>query len=62
MKTVGDRPLKWRKSTYSTAGNACVEVAAELAATHVRDSKSPAEGTLSFEHGTFAVFLAAMTG
>jgi hypothetical protein len=46
----------WRKSSYSSATSACVEVAvsAELVAT--RDSKHPVP-TLTFPRGTFRTFL-----
>lgn len=37
----------WRKSSYSTSDGECVEVALETTAVAVRDSKSPAEGTLT---------------
>ncbi len=33
------RPLRWRKSSYSSNGTSCVELASDLAA--VRDSKNP---------------------
>lgn len=33
------RPLRWRRSTFSSNGTDCVELAHDLAA--VRDSKSP---------------------
>jgi len=34
-----DRPTSWRISSFSGAGNACVEIRGDLHA--VRDSKSP---------------------
>nr|WP_132879050.1 DUF397 domain-containing protein [Tamaricihabitans halophyticus] len=36
----------WRKSTYSGAGNDCVEVALTDHGAAVRDSKSPRHGTV----------------
>lgn len=49
----------WRKSTYSgDEGGACVEVAAHPAAVHVRDSKDPAVGTLTFTPQAWSAFAA----
>jgi hypothetical protein len=39
-------PTGWRKSSYSTAGNDCVEVARAGAAWAVRDSKDSGGGHL----------------
>jgi hypothetical protein len=33
--------IQWRKSSYSGAGNQCVEVARTVAGYFVRDSKNP---------------------
>jgi hypothetical protein len=54
----------WRKSSYSgDEGGACVEVAAHPAAVHVRDSKDPTAGDLTFTPAAFAAFAAfAATG
>jgi hypothetical protein len=40
--------LAWRKSTYSGAGNQCVEVASGASRVLVRDSKNPNAGALAF--------------
>ena len=39
----------WRKSSYSNAGNQCVEVAQIGAAVAVRDSKNPGGGHLTLD-------------
>ncbi|MGH3437684.1 MAG: DUF397 domain-containing protein [Sciscionella sp.] len=58
----GDR-LWWRKSSYSGAGNDCVEVAYPVAAAAaVRDSKNPRGGTLQFDERCWRSFLHAATG
>jgi hypothetical protein len=49
----------WRKSSYSgDEGGACVEVAAHPAAVHVRDSKDPAAGDLTFSPAAWSAFAA----
>ena len=40
--------FRWRKSSYSNAGNACVEVSQAGAGYAVRDSKNPGAGYLTF--------------
>jgi hypothetical protein len=54
----------WRKSSYSSdEGGNCVEVAAHPAAVHVRDSKDPAVGDLTFTPAAWSAFAAfAATG
>lgn len=49
----------WRKSSYTGNGSngACVEVAWVGPAVAVRDSKSPATGTLAVPRGSWARFL-----
>ncbi|MEU0910955.1 DUF397 domain-containing protein [Streptomyces althioticus] len=55
-------PDRWRKSSYSGSGdgNACVEVASLPARTAIRDSKSPARGTLTVPAPAFAAFVDAL--
>jgi hypothetical protein len=48
---------QWRKSSYSTGGNQCVEVAALGATIAVRDSKNPGAGHLAFGTGDWQTFL-----
>jgi hypothetical protein len=49
---------RWRKSSYSTASNNCVEVAPVAGACAVRDSKNPDGGHLVFDAGTWKAFVA----
>jgi hypothetical protein len=39
--------ISWRKSSFSTGQNDCVEVARTPAAVLIRDSKNPASGNLT---------------
>ncbi|MFF2012703.1 DUF397 domain-containing protein [Streptomyces sp. NPDC058195] len=52
---------RWFTSSYSSNGGNCVEVAANLAASHgtipVRDSKRPAAATLNVPAASFASFI-----
>jgi Domain of unknown function (DUF397) len=49
---------RWRKSSYSGAGNECVEVAVNLdAVVAVRDSKDPAGPALVFDAHEFRTFI-----
>ncbi|MFF8373498.1 DUF397 domain-containing protein [Streptomyces lydicus] len=51
----------WRKSSYSSGGGNCVEVASLGAGTvAVRDSKNPAHAPLCFSSTAFATFLRLM--
>ncbi|HEV2373596.1 MAG TPA: DUF397 domain-containing protein [Streptosporangiaceae bacterium] len=50
-------PTQWRKSSYSTGGNQCVEVAQAGAVIAVRDSKDPGAGHLTFSTYAWATFL-----
>ncbi|GGQ15914.1 DUF397 domain-containing protein [Streptomyces roseolilacinus] len=55
---------RWFKSSYSDNGGACVEVAADLVASHgvvpVRDSKNPAGPALHLPAHAFASFVAGV--
>lgn len=57
-------PLHWFKSSYSSNGGDCVEVAANLVAAHdvvpVRDSKNVSGPTLNVPTGSFASFVAGV--
>lgn len=63
MTSTTDSPC-WFKSSYSNNGGNCVEVAANLAATHgvvpVRDSKDPNGPALVFPADAFTSFVAAI--
>jgi hypothetical protein len=48
---------QWRKSSYSTGGNQCVEIAHLGAAVAVRDSMNPSAGHLAFGAGDWQAFL-----
>ncbi|NEA61528.1 DUF397 domain-containing protein [Streptomyces sp. SID12488] len=52
-------PLLWQKSSFSEGGdgNTCVEIADVRTRIAIRDSKDPAQGTLSFPPRAFAMFL-----
>ncbi|QQQ77962.1 DUF397 domain-containing protein [Saccharothrix sp. 6-C] len=49
----------WRKSTYSGAGNNCVELAVGRSTTSVRDSKRPGP-RLTFAQRPFRAFLTTL--
>jgi hypothetical protein len=49
----------WRKSSYSAASNNCVELATTPGAVHVRDSKHPEAGYLTFAPAELAALVAA---
>jgi hypothetical protein len=52
-------PAQWKKSSFSGGGegNDCVEIANLHMRIAIRDSKAPAQGTLSFPAGTFTAFI-----
>ena len=52
----------WRKSSYSSANGACVEVADLPAAIAVRDSKDPAGPKLIFTRDAWAAFVESEKG
>nr|WSZ96234.1 DUF397 domain-containing protein [Streptomyces sp. NBC_00857] len=55
---------RWFTSSYSSNGGNCVEIAANLAASHgivpVRDSKAPVGPVLGFPVRSFASFVAGV--
>ncbi|MFF3173016.1 DUF397 domain-containing protein [Streptomyces sp. NPDC057900] len=55
---------RWFKSSYSSNGGDCVEVAVNLAAAHgivpVRDSKNVSGPALTVPTGSFAAFVAGV--
>ncbi len=57
---------EWFKSSYSSNGGNCVEVAANLAtsagAVPVRDSKDPEGPSLVFSVAEFSAFLSGLRG
>jgi hypothetical protein len=50
--------LRFTKSSYSTNGGDCVELAATAAGVHVRDSKDPHGPVLTFAFAQFRDYLA----
>jgi hypothetical protein len=48
----------WRKSSYSTSGNDCLEVAHVPSRSAVRDSKNPDGPRLEFPRAAFLSFVA----
>ena len=50
---------RWRKSSYSGAGdgNSCVEIANRPTRIAIRDSKAPARATLTFPAEAFTAFI-----
>lgn len=52
---------RWRKSSYSSGNNACVEVAHAAALVGVRDSKSRGSGALRLTATGWRAFLAVAT-
>jgi hypothetical protein len=48
---------RWRKSSYSNAGNECVEVGATEGGCAVRDSKNPGSLYLTFGITAWAAFI-----
>ena len=54
--------LEWRKSSHSTAENACIEVAFVPRAVGVRDSKNTSGPTLAFPVVSWEAFRADLHG
>lgn len=52
-------PNTWHKSSYSGGadGNNCVEIASLSTRVAIRDSKTPADATLTFRLGAFTAFV-----
>jgi hypothetical protein len=59
--TIPEAPVladaQWRKSSYSDAGNNCVEVARVAGGCAVRDSKNPDGGHMIFSADAWAAFV-----
>jgi len=58
---MSEQLKKWHKSSRSGGnGGNCVEVAETDAAVHVRDSKNPEGGQLTFSRGAWTEFVEAV--
>jgi hypothetical protein len=55
---MSQHPTHWRKSSYSSSQNNCVELADTGATILVRDSKHPDGGHLRFTRAELAAFVA----
>ncbi|WP_327072799.1 DUF397 domain-containing protein [Kitasatospora purpeofusca] len=54
-------PVSWHKSSYSTNGGECVEVASDIPGlVPVRDSKDPSGPVLAFPSDAWHSFVAAV--
>jgi hypothetical protein len=64
MTTARDASLTrlWRKSSRSTGGQDCVEVAQTPASCLVRDSKNPDGTSLAVSRGAWAAFTRRIKG
>ncbi|MFK4155429.1 DUF397 domain-containing protein [Streptomyces fungicidicus] len=61
MNTEQPAQLDWFKSSYSSGeGGACVEVASDALAVHVRDSKERGGPRLAFARSAWAGFVAGL--
>ncbi|WP_431958100.1 DUF397 domain-containing protein [Nocardia lijiangensis] len=58
---IDDR-RSWRTSSYSGAGENCVEVAPEDGAVHLRHSKRPADGIITFDVAAWSRFVHEVRG
>lgn len=58
----GGNHLRWRKSSYSGAGNDCVEIALGAGGAAVRDSKTSDGGMLWLDEPHWQSFLRAAAG
>ena len=56
------RNASWRKASYSTSSQGCVEVALTSAAVGVRGTKDRSGGTLVFDRSRWASFLRSIKG
>lgn len=61
MNTEQSAQLNWFKSSYSgDEGGECVEIAADAAAIHVRDSKERGGPRLAFTRSAWSGFVAGL--
>ena len=62
IDSLKDTPGNWRKSSYSDGGdgNDCVEIANSPTHVAIRDSKAPADHTLTVPADAFTTFVEAL--
>ncbi len=53
-----DQGHTWRKSSFSDANGACVELAETAEGVLVRNSNSPEQGMIAFSHDELAAWIA----
>lgn len=58
MSEIRMKHSVWRRSSYSGAGNDCVEIALVGGGAAVRDSKATSRGALLFHEKSWTAFLA----
>lgn len=56
--TDSNQNLTWRKSSFSDANGACVELAETADGILVRNSNSPEQGTIAFSRPELAAWIA----
>jgi len=62
VREAGAPPVRWHKSSHSSANGQCVEVAPVAGAVAVRDSKNRAGPVLIFSRQAWAAFVEDVKG
>ena len=62
MREADAPPVRWHKSSHSSANGQCVEVAPVAGGIAVRDSKNPAGPVLIFTRQAWAAFVEDLKG
>jgi hypothetical protein len=58
--SMTDSCVEWRKSSYSTMGDACVETRTDVDGVEVRNSKRPDAGSVQFTNDEWRAFTAGV--